>query len=131
MQISEIIKKIPLWALVAIFFAFVVLFLLIIFINFLFKEQEELKVKKHREPTPHELIIDMQQKLIEEMRSASHQNWIMITLTIIFILVSIIGGTVVVRFFDEITKFLKDISPYVYNSVIKPFSELFKFKITR
>jgi len=77
---------------VAVVAGFIVLMFLWFFISDFFKHEK----KEHKAPETHEVLQDLKQALVKEMKGTSNQNWIMIILTVVFIAVSVLGteGTV-------------------------------------
>jgi flagellar basal body-associated protein FliL len=102
---SEIFQGIPFWFIILIVFAFLVLLLFIMLISWIFHAEQEAKKKVHHVPTPHEVVVELQRELLKNMESASKQNWLMIWLTILFITVSVLGGAVIIGFFQNIKDF--------------------------
>jgi len=77
--------------------AFVLFILLIIYIVRKMPKKKEAKLL-----TPEEMqakhIKDLKDALVKELRGTSKQNWIMIILTVVFIAVTIFGGSILLVF---------------------------------
>lgn len=101
----EIFEGIPLWLFCLIISISLVLILLILMISWVLHAENEVKRKTHHRPTPDEVMIELQKELLRSMQSSSKQTWLQIGLTILFITISVLGGAVVLGFFENIRNF--------------------------
>lgn len=91
---------IPGWIALLFMLALIVGLIIYVKVKFFRKEVEKIapqKTKTLEEELPKN-IKDLKEALVKEMRGTSRQNWIMIVLTIVFILVSISGGAIFIIF---------------------------------
>ena len=119
----EIFEGVPLWLVGFITCVFLAIILIILMISWIFHAEKEVKRKTHHTPSSHEVAIELQRELLRSMQSTSRQNWLMIWLTIIFITVSVLGGAVVMGFFQEIRE--------VSATLVAQFVELITYLLTK
>jgi hypothetical protein len=97
----EILEGIPLW-LIGLFLVFI---LFLVMGSWIFHAEKEAKKEAHHVPSSHEIVIELQKELLKSMESTSKQNWLMIWLTILFIVITVFGGAVISNFFQNIGNF--------------------------
>ena len=97
----EILEGIPLWF-IGLFLVFI---LLLLMGSWIFHAEKEAKKEVRHVPSSHEVVIELQKELLKSMESTSKQNWLMIWLTILFIVVTVFGGAVISNFFQNIGNF--------------------------
>ena len=101
----EIFEGVPLWVIISIVLTIIFIFLIIMLISWIFHAEKEAKRKVHHKPSSHDVMVELQKELLKSMEATSRQNRLMIWLTILFITVSILGGAVVINFFQNIKDF--------------------------
>ena len=101
----EVFEGFPLWLIGLIVSLSLVIILCIMMISWILHAENEVKRKTHHRPTRDEVMIELQRELLRSMHSSSKQTWLQIGLTIFFITVSILGGAVVLGFFENIKTF--------------------------
>jgi|GEM_PF-1645705 len=101
----EIFEGVPLWLILLIVSSVIFVVLVILLISWIFHAEKEAKKKVHHAPSTHDVMVELQKELLRSMEATSRQNRLMIWLTILFITVSILGGAVVLNFFQNIKNF--------------------------
>jgi len=100
--------------------AFFVVFIVLLMITGYVGGEKEVN-KENKTDISHKLIVDMQKALVKEMRGTSMQNWLMIILTILFIAVTVFGGS----FFIVLTNKAKMSATSVFPQIIRNVQNLF------
>jgi len=77
--------------------------------------------EKTKEQETHDVIKELKEALVKEMRGSSFQNWIMIILTVIFISVSVFGGRIFIVIIEKAGNF----ETSIFGSVVDFFKSLF------
>jgi hypothetical protein len=101
----EIFEGVPLWLIGLLLSVSLVFTLLIMLIFWVSHAKKEVKQQTHHAPSSQEVMIELQKELLRSMEETSRHNRFMILLTILFILVSVVGGAVVLNFFQNISDF--------------------------
>ena len=105
----------------AVIFALLILLLLFSFRG----EREE---PRRRPRTPEEIALELQHQALKRMEAAHWQNWVLIIITIISLLVLIFGGEATIRFVRERWTVIAPWIESLKNTLWPKILEFFKFK---
>ena len=122
--ISNIAKNIHVGpqVLLGVALLFVAFILFVTILTLIARRHPEPAEKKKKEPKESEEarhLKELKEILLKELRGTSKQNWIMIILTIVFISVTVLGGGIIMSFFNETQGLLLNVSKLLKSLVAK------------